>query len=75
MTEEFRRLIRFKDPHGETHFGEAGDTLGEDLIGKSVPTYDILTPFEKPLRLSGKQAEVEKVRLIIVGCTMKLKLT
>ena len=63
MPAKFTRLIRFRDPKGHVHYGEAGDQWQQDITGKQVSTYDITTPYEANFQLSGKEAEVAEVGL------------
>ena len=61
MAPTFDRLVRFEDSAGKIQYGEAGTDWQEDLVGKTVPTYAISTPFDENYRLSGDEVKIEKV--------------
>lgn len=63
MPANFTRLVRFEDPQGQVHYGEAGSDWKKDLHGQKIPTYDISSPFDSEYRSSGLEIEVAKVTL------------
>jgi hypothetical protein len=58
----FSRLLRFENPSGQEYYGEVGDDWNGPILGRLVPTYDIVSPFTGNIQLSGTQAEVTKVK-------------
>jgi len=62
MTDRFTRLVRFEDREGNIHYAEAGDDWRKELKGQSLPTYQVSSPWEENYTLTGKHAEVAKVR-------------
>jgi len=58
---KFLRLVFFEDTSGKTHYGEAGENWQEELIGRTIPTYDVATPFEESFPAPAGSAEVAKV--------------
>lgn len=70
MAQKFSRLIRFQDPNGHTHYGEAGTEWKKDLRGQTVPIYDIDDPYGASFSLSGKRAEIAKVGEIRSLCRL-----
>lgn len=61
MPAEFTRLVRFEDPQGKIHYGEAGPDWKTDLRGQNVPTYDISSPFASEFPLTGQKSQIAKV--------------
>ncbi|EXJ67934.1 uncharacterized protein A1O5_08548 [Cladophialophora psammophila CBS 110553] len=61
MTSKFTRLIRFEDPQGKIHYGEAGADWKLNLQGQTLPTYDITSSWASEFPLSGQKAEVAKI--------------
>ncbi|KAI9836761.1 MAG: hypothetical protein M1819_000926 [Sarea resinae] len=58
MSAPFARLVRFKDPQGQVHYGEA-PAKAEDLVGAVVPVYDGKVPWNlTPSESSSEIAEV-----------------
>lgn len=65
MTVQFSRLVRFEDPSGKIHYGEAGSDWQKDLIGQSVPTYNVTDPFKGEYSLTGSKAEISKAMTLL----------
>ena len=65
MPAKFTRLVRFQDAQGAIHYGEAGADWTTDLHGKTVPTYDISSPFDAEYSLTGQEVKVAKVRITL----------
>ncbi len=61
MAAKFERYVRFEDPNGKIHHGEAGLDWQKDLVGQTVPTYNISDVFDGQYPLTGDKAEIAKV--------------
>lgn len=61
MAAKFTRLVRFADPKGNIHYGEAGSDWKVDLLGRKLPTYDITDPWASEFALTGHSEQVAKV--------------
>jgi hypothetical protein len=63
METPFHRLLRFSTSDGSICYGEAAEVADpESLIGKTVPTYEGLSPWDSQLRKTGDSKEVKEVR-------------
>lgn len=58
---KFLRIIFFEDPSGNQQYGEAGENWQEELIGRTIPIYNIDTPFEESFPAATATAQVAKV--------------
>lgn len=63
MATNFARLVRFEDPEGKIHYGEAGKDWKLELLGRTVPTYSISDIGETEFKLTGQEAEIAKVEI------------
>ena len=61
MVATFSRLVRFRDPEGKVHYGEAGSDWQQDIHGQTIPTYSIDDPWAPDFPLTGVKAQVAKV--------------
>jgi len=61
MAVQFSRLVRFEDPKGHIHYGEAEAEWQTELVGQVVPTYDVSDVFEGEYRLTGDRVKIAKV--------------
>ncbi|KIW99289.1 uncharacterized protein Z519_00952 [Cladophialophora bantiana CBS 173.52] len=77
---KFSRLVRFEDPSGNIHYGEAGTEWQKELVGQVVPTYDISDAFDGEFALTGNNVEIAKVLCpvtsvpIIIGIGLNYKI-
>jgi hypothetical protein len=61
MTSGFSRLVRFEDPSGDVHYGEAGLDWKKDLHGQTIPIYNVSDLYGGEISLSGETAQIAKV--------------
>ena len=62
----FTRIVRFNNPRGVCSFGELGDVVAaaEDLIGRKVPIYEGMSPWDDNLTLTERIEEISEVSCI-----------
>ncbi|RFU24406.1 hypothetical protein B7463_g11930, partial [Scytalidium lignicola] len=59
---QFDRLVRFRDVLGHIHHGEASKIPWEaDLVGKTVPIYSGVDPWDENFRLTDEEATISEV--------------
>ncbi|KIX06972.1 uncharacterized protein Z518_04948 [Rhinocladiella mackenziei CBS 650.93] len=74
MAAKFSRLVRFEDSSGKIHFGEAGSDWQKDLVGQTVPTYNISDAFDGEYALTGDKVLCPLMSVpIIIGIGLNYK--
>lgn len=59
---KFDRLVRFTATDGQTCYGELGASPApRDLVGKTVPVFSGLNPWDEDFVLNGKEATIKEV--------------
>jgi hypothetical protein len=62
----FKRLIRFRNPAGNIHYGEV-DTIGstlEKLLGETVPVFRGQSPWDDDFSQTSEREEIAEVSLM-----------
>jgi hypothetical protein len=69
----FGRLVRFKNPAGKIYYGEVEGEFfaAEDLIGRNVPVYTGVNPWDNDFHRSYHREPISEVRLLCSVHLMK----